>query len=128
VAKKTKILNLGTKRESDHDLSPHELPTNRVPGEKPPYQITEGTPLVHSFREQQMTGCGLDPVDRSMYPDPHVLEQDIAHSQTPLSSQHRPAVRENFGGGAGETKVSRVKRGGLQTPRDTPAKRAENKK
>lgn len=125
---KTKPPNLGTKRDSDHDLSPHELPTKVLPGDKPPYMITERGPMAHSWHESELNGCGLDSVDRSVYPDPAVLEQDIAHAKAPLNSQHRAAVREQFGGGAGEqVKMSRKKRGGLQTLRDTPANRLENR-
>ena len=98
MAKTTKPPNLGTRRASDHDLSPEELPTNRTG--LPPYQITAPALVVQSFRESSMTGCGLDPVDRSMYPDPHELETDEAHTETPLTVQSRDAVRENFGGGA----------------------------
>src|SRR5467141_1633496 len=123
MAKTKSTLNLGTRRGSDNDLSPHELPTVRVAGEKPPYQITAAAPVVHSFRESSMTGCGLDPVDRSGYPDPHELETDVAHTKTQLTVQSRDGVRENFGGGAGETKVSRTKRGGLQETGDRPADR-----
>jgi hypothetical protein len=97
-----KTPNLGTKRASDHDLLPHELPTERVAGDKPPYQITERGQKAHSWHESELNGCGLDGVDRSSYPDPHVLEQDIAHSKAPLNSQCRPGVRKNWGGGAGE--------------------------
>ena len=125
---KTKTLNLGTKRDSDNDLLPHELATKVLPGDKPPYTITERGPLAHSWHESELNGCGLDTVDRSTYPDPHVLEADIAHSKAPGNSQTRAAVRENWGGGAGEQlKMKRWKRGGLQTLRDTPANRPENR-
>jgi len=128
MAKTTKPLNLGTKRASDDDLSPMELPTTVLPGAKPNYTITERGTLSHSWRESELNGCGLDTVDRSTYPDPDVLDADIAHSKAPLNSQHRPAVRENWGGGAGEqTNMKRWKRGGLQTLRDIPANRPENR-
>ena len=78
---------------------------------------------MQSFREQEMNGCGLDPVDRSGYPDIHEIEADVAHTKTPLTVQSRDAVRESFGGGTGETKVTRVKRGGLQDTGDRPADR-----
>ena len=115
--------NLGTHRDSDHVLSPQELPTVRVAGEKPPYQISAAVSVVHSFREQEITGCGLDPVDRSGYPDVHEIAADMAHTKTPLTVQSRDAVRESFGGGAGETKASRTKRGHLQDTGDRPADR-----
>jgi len=123
MAKNKAPQSLGTRRDTDHNLSPHELPTNRVPGELPRYQITAPTPVLQAFREQQMSGCGLDPVDRSGYPDIHEIAADVAHSRTPLSVQSRDAVRQSFGGGTGETKVTRVKRGGLQATADRPADR-----
>src|SRR5258708_3937596 len=119
MAKTTKLPNLGTKRDSDDDLSPHELPVQWLPGDKPNYTITERGQLAHSWHESEINGCGLDSADRSGYPDPHVLEQDIAGSKGILNSQCRPAVRENWGGGAGEqTNMKRWKRGGLQDTGD----------
>jgi hypothetical protein len=50
---KTKAPNLGTKRDSDHDLSPHELPTEVMPGDKPNYTIKERPQGVHSWHEQE---------------------------------------------------------------------------
>ncbi|SRR6266851_2782684 len=125
---KMKIPNLGTRRDSDHDLSPHELPTNRTGDEKSSYILQEGPAhQQQTWHESEMRGLGLDSVDRSGSPDPHELETDVAHSSTPLTAQHRPAVRKNFGGGAGEqTKVSqKTKRGGLQDTRDTASDRAK---
>ena len=116
---KTKLPNLGTRRDSDDNLSPEELATVRMAGDKPNYTITERGPLAHSWHESELNGCGLDTVDRSGYPDPHVLEQDMAGSKGLLNSQCRPAVRGQFGGGAGEQiKMSRKKRGGLQETGD----------
>ncbi|HXE32786.1 MAG TPA: hypothetical protein VN087_02650 [Verrucomicrobiae bacterium] len=127
---KTKLPNLGTKRDTDHDLSPHELPTNHTAGEKPPYTVQEGPAHQNqTWHESEMRGLGLDTVDRSGSPDPHELEADIAHSNTPLSVQSRAAVRKNFGGGAGEQlKVSNRKRGGLQDTGDRPADRVGPKR
>jgi hypothetical protein len=118
--------NLGTKRASDNDLSPHELPTEIKPGSKPNYQITTATPGVHSFYEQQMHGLGMDSVDRTGGPDVHEIETDLAGiaGHTWGKNTHaRKATREQFGGGVGETKVTRWKRGGLQDTGDRPADR-----
>jgi hypothetical protein len=68
----------------------------------------------------------LDTVDRSGSPDPHELETDIAHSKAPGNTQTRNAVRENWGGGAGEQiKMNRRKRGGLQETGDRAADRTK---
>jgi hypothetical protein len=132
MAKTTKLPNLGTKRDSDDDLSPHELPTVFLPGDKPPYTITDRGQLAHSWHEQEVNGLGMDSVDRSGSPDPHVLDQDlagIAGKSWGNNSQTRAAVRENWGGGAGEQiKMSRRKRGGLQETGDRASDRPRARK